>query len=220
MKHFSLLCLWGVLMLGGLSAQTDSADSPLPDVFGYYSHDQRLIKLDLFHLFKVYDAGELSGMLSLGYEQKFKRKWSWQAELSSWYVFNTSIPRMSWKNQVSGLTIGLRYYHAQHKAFTYGRSAINLVGAYWGLNAATRFVPKKASGASTRDLPHLFSDSIGFIPHYGWQTKLGKYCFVDFSLGIKLSYGDPVRRNAPIPLHEERVWQLRPVSHLRLGLAL
>ncbi|MEZ4777120.1 MAG: hypothetical protein R3D00_28345 [Bacteroidia bacterium] len=230
MKH--LLPLWIVTLLFFYSyssgqnriAPEDSFPPSESRLFSLRVPEKQMIKLDLTNLIRISRNGYVHGIFRAGYERKIFTTWSLTGEIStSWYtaIGIGNLRKLYYaEEQVIGVAVGPRYYYGMQKRIREGRSADNLSANYLGLVLSTRLQPEQKGWTATDDTGILYSDNVAITPMLGFQRRILRYGFLDFSFGAKFSYGDPVRSKVFHPKGGEMGWQFLPMTSFRMGLAL
>lgn len=195
----------------------------LPDLFGYQDHDTRILKINLLDLVQFNTPKGLVGKLQLAYEQKLKPAWSLNTELSANYFFSakqSTNPSMQLQDGILTLTLEPRYYLDLKRRIFFKQSRNNFSANYVSLAFSTRLLELNRGFSATDNARYLYSDNFGIAPVFGIQRRIFKWIFLDFHLGLRLSYGDPVRTQLFFPKDSDNVWQIVPHTMLRLGIAI
>lgn len=195
----------------------------LPDLFGYQDHDTRILKINLLDLAQFNTPRGFVGKLQIAYEQKLKPAWSLNTELSANYFFSakqSANPSMQLQDGILTLTLEPRYYLDLKRRIFFKQSRNNFSANYVSLAFSTRLLELNRGFSATDNARYLYSDNFGVAPVFGIQRRIFKWIFLDFNLGMRLSYGDPVRTQLFFPKDSDNVWQIVPHTTLRLGIAI
>lgn len=224
----ALLCFLLVITFTFAFGQSDSDSSevalpsPYPDIFGFMEEKQSLLKVDLLGIVQNIDETGFSGQLQIAYETKISTPWSINSEFGIGYAFKalpTTNPSFQVGNEFLSISVGPRYYYDLRKRIEARTSVDNLSANYLTVTVSSRIKPQPG-GLTTSDRNGiLIADNLAISPMLGVQRRLLGDGFVDFSIGFKFSYGDPVRTKILFPRGADIGWQLIPITKLRLGLA-
>ncbi|MEZ4828373.1 MAG: hypothetical protein R3C61_19090 [Bacteroidia bacterium] len=232
MKHLIPLAILFFLCLTPLlsfsqkhfTAKEDSFPPSEARLFSLRIPERQLLKLDLLPVMRLSSNGYIHGVVRAGYERKIFTSWSMIAEVATpWQVFmGKGNPRNKYySDDLSvGFATGPRYYYNLRERMQDGRNADNLSANYLGMLFSTRLKPYQNGYTTTDRSGLLYSDNFAITPLWGFQRRLMRIGFLDFSFGAKFSYGDPVRAKVFHPKGAEAGWQFLPVTSLRIGLAL
>lgn len=205
-------------------APEDSFPPSESHLFALRVPEKQMIKLDLLSLIRISSNGYIHGILRAGYERKLLKTWSFTGDIStSWYTsLGKGNPRYLYyqEEKVIGVAVGPRYYYGMQNRIWEGKSADNLSANYLGLVFSTRLQPQQKGWTATDDTGILYADNFAITPMFGFQRRIFRHGFLDFSFGTKFSYGDPVRSKIFHPKGGETGWQFLPVTSFRMGLAL
>ncbi|MEL6843798.1 MAG: hypothetical protein AAFP02_11365 [Bacteroidota bacterium] len=214
-RPFLLLLLLSCVHLG-LLAQGNNTDDP----FGQGSSQPRMLKIDLMQLILGQRNSQVSGVLHLSYEQKIKPAWSINTEVASPYLLGKDGTSSLWPfaSGIVAVGVGPRFYPRFVRLHTFGERENHLSADYVSVMFGTRLKQSPGGSSATDRAPSWYTDNVAFSLLYGIQRRIYHYLYVDFNLGIKTSYGDPIRQWGPSIQIMNR-WQVQPVTSLRLGVA-
>ncbi|MDX2249027.1 MAG: hypothetical protein SF052_19725 [Bacteroidia bacterium] len=192
-------------------------------LFSFHVPEEQMLKLDMLSLIQVMNTRGMQGVFRIGYERKIFTSWSLAGEISSfWQISSGTTPPSIFisEKDIIGVALGPRYYYNQPARILTGRSADNLSANYFSLNFSTRLMPTQKGWTATDKSGLLYSDNFSIAPGWGFQRRIMRRGFLDFNIGAKFSYGDPVRSKIFHPKGGEKGWQFLPVTSFRMGLAL
>ena len=143
------------------------------------------------------------GVIHLGYEQKWNPSWSLNTEAGLGYYFslnNQGGPALQLNSSSIGLTLGPRFYYNLKRRMLRGLSQDNLSANY------------------VHRLQYNFH-TVAVSSMWGMQRRILDIGYLDFSLGLQLSYGEDTEPGLYIPVNTDQNWGIIPVSNFRLGIA-
>ncbi len=195
----------------------------LPDLFGYQDYDTRMLKISLLDLIQFKTPEGLVGRIQVAYEHKLTPVYSLNTELSANYFFHTMQPgsqNMVLQGGSLSLQIEPRYYLDLKRRIFFKQSKNNFSANYVSLAFSTRLFQLKRGLSATDNGRYLYSDNFGVAPLFGVQRRILKWILLDFNLGFRVSYGDPIYTRLFFPKDSKRAWQISPHTTLRLGIAI
>ncbi|MEO1217040.1 MAG: hypothetical protein AAFY45_26175 [Bacteroidota bacterium] len=202
----------------------DQGELPLvPDLFGYQDYDTRIFKLNVLDLVQFTNPDGIIGKIQFAYEHKLKPSWSLNTELSANYFFayrEFGKSNLKLRDGILSLTLEPRFYLGMQRRMFFKQSKNNFSSNYVSLAFSTRLIELNRGFSATDNSRYLYSDNFGIAPLFGVQRRILKWIFVDFNLGIRVSYGDPLRTRLFFPKDSGKVWQIAPHTTLKLGLAI
>ncbi|MEM6800690.1 MAG: hypothetical protein AAF696_04755 [Bacteroidota bacterium] len=206
------------------SEEKSSASLPaLPDLFGYQDFDLHIFKINLLDLWQYSDQSAIIGKIQFAYERKLKPSWSLNTEISANYAFllrELGNANLKLRDGIISLTLEPRYYLGMKKRMFFKQSKNNFSANYLSLAISTRLIELNRGFTATDNSRLLYSDNFGIAPLFGVQRRILKRILLDFNLGMRFSYGDPLRTRIFFPKNAEMVWQLAPYTTLKLGVAI
>lgn len=232
MKQMYALWLLVICCISVLPAQSDEtleeeieADEPhVPDLFGFQDYDTRILKINVLDVMQFTTPEGLVGRVQFAYEQKLKPAWSINTELSVNYFVaykQAGVSKLKLGNGLLTLQVEPRYYLGMNRRMFFKQSKNNFSANYVSLALSTRLLELNRGFSATDNARYLYSDNFGVAPLFGIQRRILKWIFLDFNIGMRLSFGDPVRTRLFFPKdNRSKVWQVLPHTTLRLGFAI
>lgn len=190
---FSDACV-GVGLALARPQTTRNAQAPgYCEVLQCFREERRMLKIDLFNLFRITSSDRFAGTARVALEQKIGDSpfsVELEGQLQGWfanfeYTFSEpathKVRNFSYGTQLQG-----RYYYAQKRRIATGKSGNNLSGAYlalqgdsrWGQNATT---VQPANGNSSKIKSSSALVRGGLL--WGIQYRLFEKGFIDFNFG-------------------------------------
>ncbi len=196
------------------------------EVLQCFREERRMVKIDLFNLFRVTASDQFAGTARVALEQKIgDSPFSVELEgmLQGWfanYEYSTFTEPSTQKirNFSYGAQLQGRYYYAQKRRIATGKSGNNLSGAYlalqgdsrWGQNNTT-FIPTSGNSSKRQYTTALVRG--GFL--WGIQYRLFEKGFIDFNFGAGRGQESVTTETNGTNTFEE--WYI--MGSLRAGLA-
>ena len=203
--------------------ETSQAIPNLPDLFGYQDYDLHIFKVNLLDIWQYADQSAVVGKIQFAYERKLKPSWSLNTEISANYAFlkrELGNANLKLRDGIISLSLEARYYLGMRRRMFFKQSKNNFSANYLSLAVSTRLIELNRGFTATDNSRLLYSDNFGIAPLFGVQRRILKRIFIDFNLGMRFSYGDPLRTRLFFPKDSETVWQLSPYTTLKLGVAI
>ncbi|MEM6765483.1 MAG: hypothetical protein AAF824_14090 [Bacteroidota bacterium] len=193
-----------------------------PDFFHYMKAERSMLKINVIELVKRFQNSGMLGVIHLGYEQKWNPSWSLNTEAGLGYYFslnNQGGPALQLNSSSIGLTLGPRFYYNLKRRMLRGLSQDNLSANYVTLHSSSTLTKKKRAGINTDSRLQYNFHTVAVSSMWGMQRRILDIGYLDFSLGLQLSYGEDTEPGLYIPVNTDQNWGIIPVSNFRLGIA-
>ncbi|MEM7510221.1 MAG: hypothetical protein AAF388_04750 [Bacteroidota bacterium] len=218
----SLLSLSAYGQSTSSTKEEDFRNTPEPDFFHYMKAERSMLKINVIELVKRFQNNGVLGVIHLGYEQKWSPAWSLNTEAGLGYFFtlnNQGSPDLQLNSSSIGLTLGPRFYYNLKRRMLRNLSQDNLSANYVTLHSSSTLTRKVRAGINADNRIQYHFHTVAVSSMWGMQRRIMDIGYLDFSLGLQLSYGEDEDAGIYIPVNSGQNWGLIPVSNFRLGIA-
>ena len=211
--HLTRLCfLWLLISMVGVPSvlgQAEEKEDPLEKLFPTQTTKQSWLKWDVLAMAQEVRNQRLIGDFSLAFEQKIKPAWS------IIFLYRQSY-RLRWVQGGEGLLGGparldaaIRYYPQQSRRRNPNPTVQNFNGGYVGMQLGTQ---------SEWNGSEWYSDHVAMSIWVGKQRQVYQWAYSEFSLGVRVCYGEAREGRFIYRFAVNEGWQVYPVARLSMGL--
>ncbi|WNJ21172.1 hypothetical protein [Pontibacter sp. G13] len=179
--------------------------------------DRFMWKLDLAAAVTHVSRAGFAGTFRFSGETLLQDAWTMEAGVHIPYYFSAYSNRINRTQGLLGAFIATRYYYKHPRELEDFGRATPFNGPYMSVQVMSFAAPMQAGLPEDSTPDQWYMDNISLAVLYGIQRDFWKFCFVDFQIGMKLGYRDPIRTGVWLAQDRVNGWLTQPTASIKVG---